>query len=61
MFMRPANDFRKDNLIKEEIYESHLKGKFNILCCVDDRLQVLSMWEQKGIFTFNVNQGLKEF
>lgn len=57
LFMRPENDYRKDSIVKEEIYDNHIKGKFNILAAYDDRLQVLNMWYKKGVFTFNVNQG----
>jgi predicted kinase len=60
-YMRPENDFRKDTLIKKEIYENHIKGKYNVLAVYDDRLQVLDMWYKEGIFTFNVNQGNHEF
>lgn len=56
-YMRPENDYRKDTLIKREIYENHIKGKYNLLTVYDDRLQVLEMWNKVGIFTFNVNQG----
>ena len=60
-FMRPENDFRKDTIIKKEIYENHIKGKYNVIAVYDDRLQVLDMWYKEGIFTFNVNQGNHEF
>ena len=60
-FMRKENDFRKDSIVKKEIYDEHIKGKFNIIAAYDDRLQVLDMWYKEGIFTFNVNQGNFEF
>ena len=56
-FMRPVDDVRKDTLIKKEIYENEIEGKYNLLAVYDDRLQVLDMWYKQGIFTFNVNQG----
>ncbi len=61
LYMRPANDFRKDTIIKKEIYNNYIKDKYNVLCVYDDRLQVLKTWFELGIFTFNVNQGNKEF
>lgn len=61
MFMRPKDDYRKDTLIKREIYENEIVGKYNLLCVYDDRLQVLDMWYDEGIFTFNVNQGNHAF
>ncbi len=61
IFMRPEDDFRKDNIIKKEIYENNIKDKFNLLCVYDDRLQVVKMWYEEGIFCFNVNSGNKIF
>ncbi len=61
-FMRPANDFRKDTVIKREIYHNEIEGKYNVLACYDDRLQVLvNTWFDLGVFTFNVNQGQINF
>lgn len=57
IFMRAKDDMRKDNIVKKELYENHIKDKFNLLAVYDDRLQVLNMWYNVGIFTFNVNQG----
>jgi len=61
LFMRKANDNRKDSVIKTEIFNDELKDKFNIMCVYDDRLSVVKMWYKLGIFCFCVNQGLKEF
>lgn len=57
LYMRPKDDQRKDTIVKREIYETHLQDKYNVLCVYDDRLQVLEMWNNLGIFAFNVNQG----
>lgn len=57
IFMRPKDDFRKDTIIKREIFENQINGNYNVMCIYDDRLQVLDMWYEQGLFTFNVNQG----
>lgn len=57
MYMRPKNDFRKDNIIKKEIFENNLKDKYNILFVYDDRNQVVSMWREMGIKVFQVEEG----
>jgi len=57
IFMRPKDDFRKDTIIKREIYDNQINGLYNVMCIYDDRLQVLDMWYEQGLFTFNVNQG----
>jgi predicted kinase len=61
LLMRPEGDYRKDTIIKREIYQNQIQGKYNVLSVYDDRLQVLDMWYEEGIFTFNVNQGQINF
>lgn len=61
IFMKKSDDFRKDNVVKKELYNKNIKGKYNVLCVYDDRNQVVKMWYDEGIFCFNVNQGMKEF
>lgn len=61
LHMRKEGDFRKDNIIKEELYRSRIEPVYNVLFVIDDRLQVLDMWNKLGIFTVNVNQGNVEF
>lgn len=61
IFMRPENDYRKDTIVKREIYKNDIEGKYNVFCVYDDRLQVLDMWYSEGVFTFNVNQGNIDF
>lgn len=58
LMMRGAGDTRKDSIVKKEIYESEMKGKFNILFCLDDRDQVVRMFrEDVGLPVFQVNYG----
>ena len=61
IFMRPKDDVRRDSIVKKELYENNIKGKYNLLAVIDDRLQVLDMWYKESIFTFSVNQGNKIF
>jgi predicted kinase len=61
LFMRKENDIRKDNIIKEEILIIQILPHYFVQGVFDDRMQVCRMWYEKGIFCFNVNQGLVEF
>ena len=61
LLMRPENDMRKDSYIKEELYNTYIKDKYNLLAVYDDRNQVVAQWYKLGIFCFNVNNGLKIF
>ena len=49
LFMRQTGDFRKDAIIKQEIYEREIKDKYNVLFVLDDRLQVCRMWYSLGL------------
>jgi hypothetical protein len=57
LFMRQNNDFRKDSEVKQEIYNTHIKGKFNVLFCVDDRKQVVDMWRANGLVCLQCAEG----
>ena len=65
LHMRIADDRRKDSIIKKEIYNLHIRDKYNILGWFDDRIQVLDMVQKElGIFTFDLRQdcrGLNDF
>lgn len=57
LHMRKTHDFRKDAIIKEEIYQGEIEGKFNVLCVLDDRDQVVEFWRAKGLTCFQVAEG----
>ena len=57
LFMRKTDDFRKDSIIKEEIYQAEIEGKYNVLCVLDDRDQVVEFWRSKGLTCFQVAPG----
>ncbi len=62
LFMRPAGDMRKDAVVKQEIYETHIKGRYNVIAIFDDRPQVIRLWQSLGFGDriFNVGDG-REF
>ena len=53
-YMRPEGDRRPDDVIKAEIYENHIRGRYNVLGVFDDRGRVLRMWRGKCFTTFAV-------
>ena len=54
LFMRPAGDKRKDSVVKEEIYVSHIKDMYSVRAVIDDRLQVCQLWHKLGLPLFRV-------
>lgn len=61
LIMRKNKDFRKDTIVKEEMYNTFIKDNCKVDFVIDDRLQVCRLWYSLGLFVFNVNQGLIEF
>lgn len=57
LFTKPENDFRKDTITKTEIYNDHIKGKFNVLCAFDDRKQAVDLWRSLGVKCMQVEDG----
>ena len=57
LHMRVTGDNRSDDIIKEEIYNKHIKGRYNVLAVFDDRNRVVDMWRRNGLLTFQVWYG----
>ncbi len=57
LWMRAEGDMRKDSIIKREIYEREIAGKYNVLFVLDDRNQVVDMWRSLGLTVFQVAEG----
>ena len=57
IFMRKTGDFRKDCIVKKELFDSNVKGKFYIDYVLDDRSQVCIMWRSLGLTCFQVAEG----
>lgn len=57
LFLRPAGDNRKDALVKQEIFERQIRGRWRIVGVFDDRRQVVRMWRELGLTVFQVAEG----
>ena len=55
--MRPKGDQRKDVIVKEQLYNEHIKGKFNVVAIFDDRMQMVSLWRSMGLPLFQCGDG----
>jgi len=56
-YIRKAGDFRKDNIIKSEIYMDHIRPKYDVKYVIDDRDQVVDMWRSLGLRVLQVAPG----
>jgi hypothetical protein len=55
--MRKYGDFRQDSIVKREIYERFIAPDYDILCVLDDRNSVVSMWREIGLTCLQVAEG----
>ena len=56
--MRPRDDHRKDDIVKEIILDFEIKTRVNnILFAVDDRQSVVDLWRNRGITTLACAKG----
>lgn len=57
IYMRAIGDYRKDSVVKEEIYRRLIEPHFKVLFCVDDRQQVVDMWRSLGLTCLQCAKG----
>lgn len=57
LFMRNEKDFRRDSIVKKEIYERFIKDKFDVEFVLDDRNSVCIMWREIGLKCLQVQEG----
>lgn len=62
LYMRKADDFRSDDIVKQEILDQIVAdyGKKPDMV-FDDRKRVVDMWRRNGIWVFDCNQSGQEF
>lgn len=57
LMMRKEGDYRRDSIVKQEIYEQHIKDKYVVEFVLDDRQQVVDMWREVGLKCLQVAPG----
>ena len=57
IYMREIGDKRPDYIVKQEIYDTYIKDKYNVSAVFDDRDSVVRMWRDNGLPVFQVNEG----
>ena len=61
LYMREVGDMRKDTIVKKEIFDTHIKDKYNVRVVIDDRPCVVRMWRDMGLNTMIVGNPWIEF
>lgn len=57
LYMRPEGDDRRDDVIKLELFNEHIRSDYNVLGVFDDRDRVVKLWRSLGIRTYQVDYG----
>lgn len=57
LHMRKTGDRRADYIIKNEIFDQHVRDHYNVVAAFDDRDQVVDMYREMGITVFQVAPG----
>lgn len=57
LYMRPIGDTRNDAIVKNELFEKYIAGKYNVDFVLDDRNRVVDMWRAKGLKVLQVADG----
>ena len=61
LFMRGSGDHRQDTKVKYDLFNEHVRGKYNVLGVIDDRPVVCRQWRAMGLTTFQVGDPHNEF
>lgn len=61
IYIRPEGNMEKDSIIKRRMFEENIRGKYFCKLVVDDRMQVLRMWDKMGLPVVSNNPTAKEF
>lgn len=57
LWMRAVGDRRRDDIVKAELFDAHVRGRFNVRVSLDDRDRVVQLWRRMGLPTWQVNYG----
>lgn len=55
--MRPRNDYRRDDIVKEIILDFEILTRYTPIFMIDDRTQVVEMWRRRGFVCLQCAKG----
>jgi len=61
LYMREHGSNENDSIVKEELFNQHVKGKYHVSHIIDDRKQVVQMWQSMGFEVMDVGSYLADF
>lgn len=57
LWMRPLGDTRRDDVVKAELFDAHVRHRYAVRVSLDDRDRVVAVWRRMGLPTWQVNYG----
>jgi len=57
LYMRSAGDTRKDSIVKKELFDANIDGRYYVDYVLDDRNSVVEMWRSLGLTVLQVAEG----
>lgn len=61
IYTRDRHDNRADYIIKRELFDLHVRNKYNVKYVIDDRPQVCREWRRMGLKVLQVGEPHEEF
>lgn len=61
IYCREEEDTRPDWIVKEELFDEHIRDKYNVKFVIDDRPSVCRMWRSLGLKVLQVGEPHVEF
>lgn len=58
LLMKGVNDKRRDTVVKRELYEREIAGKYFVRLIYEDRPRIVEMWRKMGLKVFHVEPGI---
>lgn len=57
LWMRAAGDSRRDDVVKAELFDAHVRHRYAVRVSLDDRDRVVAIWRRMGLPTWQVDYG----
>jgi predicted nucleotidyltransferase len=57
LHMRPEGDTRRDDIVKLELFDKHIRDNYTVTCVFDDRDRVVKAWRGIGLTVLQVAEG----
>lgn len=57
LLMRSEGDQRRDSIVKRELFDAHVRDRYDVRYVLDDRNQVVEMWRGLGLTCLQVAEG----